>query len=138
FERLAYRVNVETGQDGVPRTEATVKVHVAGETMHTVSEGDGPVNALDGALRKALLPSYPRLAEMHLADYKVRVVNARAETAARVRVVIEWRDAGDVWGTVGVSENIIEASWLALVDSFEYKLFKDRDADPDRSQVNSD
>ena len=100
----------------------------AARCMHTVSEGDGPVNALDGALRKALLPFYPRLAEMHLVDYKVRVVNARAETAARVRVVIEWRDGDDVWGTVGVSENIIEASWLALVDAFEYKLFKDEEA----------
>jgi 2-isopropylmalate synthase len=128
FQRLAYRVNVETDAAGRPVTEATVKVKVGDETMHTVSEGDGPVNALDGALRKALLPCYPRLAEMHLADYKVRVVNARAETAARVRVVIEWRDGHAVWGTVGVSENIIEASWLALVDSFEYKLFKDEEA----------
>jgi 2-isopropylmalate synthase len=125
FERLAYRVNVETGAIGQPVTEATVKVKVGDQTMHTVSEGDGPVNALDGALRKALLPVFPRLAEMHLADYKVRVVNARAETAARVRVVVEWRDADAVWGTVGVSENIIEASWLALADAFEYKLFKD-------------
>ncbi len=125
FERLAYRVNIEAGPDGRPVTEATVKVRVGEQTMHTVSEGDGPVNALDGAVRKALLPLYPRLAEMHLADYKVRVVNARAETAARVRVVIEWRDGGDVWGTVGVSENIIEASWLALVDAVEYKLCKD-------------
>jgi 2-isopropylmalate synthase len=83
------------------------------------------VNALDGALRKALLAAYPQLAEMHLADYKVRVVNAGAETAARVRVVIEWHDRDAVWGTVGVSENIIEASWLALIDSIEYKLFKD-------------
>ena len=106
-------------------TEATVKVRVGGQAMHTVSEGDGPVNALDGALRKALLPSYPRLAEMHLADYKVRVVNARAETAARVRVVVEWRDGDGVWGTVGVSENIVEASWLALADAVEYKLCKD-------------
>jgi 2-isopropylmalate synthase len=127
FERLVYRVNVETDAQGHPVTEATVKVRVGNDTMHTVSEGDGPVNALDGALRKALLPVYPRLAEMHLADYKVRVVNARAETAAKVRVVIEWRDAAAVWGTVGVSENIIEASWLALVDSFEYKLFKDEE-----------
>jgi 2-isopropylmalate synthase len=95
--------------------------------MHTVSEGDGPVNALDGALRKALLACYPRLQEMHLVDYKVRVVNARAETAAKVRVVIEWRDGEAVWGTVGVSENIIEASWQALADSFEYKLFKDEE-----------
>jgi 2-isopropylmalate synthase len=93
--------------------------------MHTASEGDGPVNALDGALRKALLGVYPHLAELHLEDYKVRVVNARAETAARVRVVIEWRDGEAVWGTVGVSENVIEASWQALADAVEYKLFKD-------------
>jgi 2-isopropylmalate synthase len=128
FERLAYRVNVEMGAAGQPVTEATVKVRLADERiMHTVSEGDGPVNALDGALRKALLPSFPRLAEMHLVDYKVRVVNARAETAARVRVVIEWRDGDAVWGTVGVSENIIQASWQALADSFEYKVFKDEE-----------
>ncbi len=127
FQRLAYRVNVETDVQGQPVTEATVKVRVGEKSMHTVSEGDGPVNALDGALRKALEPFYPRLAEMHLADYKVRVVNARAESAAKVRVVIEWRDPDSVWGTVGVSENIIEASWLALVDSFEYKLFKDEE-----------
>jgi 2-isopropylmalate synthase len=127
FARLSYRVNVEVDRQGLPVTEATVKARVGGEVMHTVSEGDGPVNALDGALRKALLPFYPRLAEMQLVDYKVRVVNAREGTAARVRVVIESRDGGDVWGTVGVSENIIEASWLALVDSIEYKLFKDEE-----------
>jgi 2-isopropylmalate synthase len=125
FERLAYRVNIEAGPDGRPVTEATVKVRAGGQRMHTVSEGDGPVNALDGALRKALLPLYPRLAELHLVDYKVRVVNARAETAARVRVVVEWRDGEAVWGTVGVSENVIEASWLALADAVEYKLCKD-------------
>jgi 2-isopropylmalate synthase len=95
--------------------------------MHTVSEGDGPVNALDGALRKALLPFFPNLEEMQLVDYKVRVVNARAGTAARVRVVIESRDPHHVWGTVGVSENIIEASWLALLDSIEFKLFQDEE-----------
>jgi 2-isopropylmalate synthase len=127
FERISYRVNVETAGRSAPVTEATVKVKIGDSLMHTVSEGDGPVNALDGALRKALLPFYPRLADMHLADYKVRVVNARAETAAKVRVVIEWRDAESVWGTVGVSENIIESSWLALADSFEYKLFKDEE-----------
>jgi 2-isopropylmalate synthase len=127
FERLAYRVNVEADAGGRPVTEGTVKVRVGDQVQHTVSEGDGPVNALDGALRKALLPVCPRLVEMQLVDYKVRVVNARAGTAARVRVVIESRDAADVWGTVGVSENIIEASWLALVDSFEYKLFKDEE-----------
>jgi 2-isopropylmalate synthase len=127
FERLGYRVNIEADADGRPITEATVKVRTGGQLMHTASEGDGPVNALDGALRKALLPIYSRLGELHLIDYKVRVVNARAETAARVRVVIEWRDGDAVWGTVGVSENIIEASWLALSDAIEYKLFKDEE-----------
>lgn len=128
FERLAYRVNVEADEAGHPVTEATTKIRLGDQVLHTVSEGDGPVNALDGALRKALQPVYPRLAEMHLLDYKVRVVNARDETAARVRVVIEWRDRDAVWGTVGVSENIIEASWRALVDAFEHKLFKDEEA----------
>src|SRR5262249_36020739 len=118
FERLTYRVNIETDYRRRPVTEATVKGQVDGAVQHTVSEGDGPVKARDGALRKALLPFYPRLAEMRLDDYKVRVVNAREGTAARVRVVIESRDPGDVWSTVGVSENIVEASWLALVDSF--------------------
>lgn len=127
FERLAYRVNIEADRDGRPITEATVKVRIGGRVQHTVSEGDGPVNALDGALRKALEACYPRLAEMQLVDYKVRVVNSKAGTAARVRVVIESRDPDAVWGTVGVSENIIEASWLALVDSIEYKLFKDEE-----------
>src|SRR5262245_11378069 len=126
FEKLHYRVNVEADPGGELTTEATVKVRVGDKIHHTVSDGDGPVNALDGALRKALLPVYPQLADMQLVDYKVRVVNAREGTAARVRVVIESRDGSDVWGTVGVSENIIEASWLALTDSIEYKLFKDQ------------
>jgi len=127
FERLAYRVNIEADGDGTPITEATVKVKVKDVLQHTASEGDGPVNALDGALRKALVPAYPRLKELHLVDYKVRVVNPKEGTAARVRVVIESRDGTDVWGTVGASENVVEASWLALADSIEYKLFKDQD-----------
>jgi len=97
---------------------------VGARSFHTVSEGDGPVNALDGALRLAIREVYPRVNKLRLVDYKVRVVNPRAATAARVRVTIESRDDSDVWGTVGVSENIIEASWLALVDSFEYMLLK--------------
>jgi 2-isopropylmalate synthase len=80
-------------------------------------------------MRKALVPVFPQLGDMRLDDYKVRVVNAREGTAARVRVVIESRDKADVWGTVGVSENIIEASWQALADAIEYKLFKDRKPD---------
>jgi 2-isopropylmalate synthase len=134
FERLSYRVNIEADDRGEPVTEATVKVRVGDRSEHTVCEGDGPVNALDGALRKALLPSYPRLAELQLADYKVRVVNAKAGSAARVRVVIESRDGESAWGTVGVSENVVEASWLALVDSFEYKLFKDAEGGPSGSR----
>ena len=85
------------------------------------------MNALDGALRGALNRFYPGLSDMHLVDYKVRVINPAAGTAARVRVVIESRDMNDVWGTVGVSENLIEASWQALVDSIVYKLLKDED-----------
>ena len=129
FERLGYHVSVcgRTGPATV--TEATVKLRVGDVVEHTVSEGDGPVNALDGALRKALEGHYPRLREMQLVDYKVRVINARAGTAARVRVVIESKDHDSVWGTVGVSENVIEASWLALVDAFDHKLSRDAGAE---------
>ncbi len=125
FVRDHYRVNVVTDEGGQPVTEATIKLTVGGTHEHVVAEGDGPVNALDTALRKALASAYPRLAEMHLDDYKVRVINSTEGTAARVRVMIESRDRDNVWTTVGVSENVIEASWLALVDSVEYKLFKD-------------
>jgi 2-isopropylmalate synthase len=125
FERLGYRVSVvgEVGSAAV--TEATVKLRVGDCVEHTVGEGDGPVNALDLALRKALEPHFPRLKEMRLVDFKVRVINDRAGTAARVRVVIESQDGDEVWGTVGVSENMIEASWMALVDAFDHKLAKD-------------
>ncbi len=105
-----------------PVSEATVKIKVDGHVEHHVAEGDGPVNALDAALRKALEPHYPAIRDMQLVDYRVRVVNSREATAARVRVVIESRDSNRHWGTIGVSENIIDASWLALVDSIEYKL----------------
>jgi 2-isopropylmalate synthase len=125
FERLSYHVDVESDRTGELSTEATVKLRIGDDVRHEVAEGDGPVNALDAAMRKALAAAYPNLAEMSLVDYKVRVINSEAGTAAGVRVVIESRDERDVWGTVGVSENVIEASWLALVDSFEYKLCKD-------------
>ena len=105
-------------------SEATVKVRVGDEIMHTAAEGDGPVGALDGALRKALIDAYPELNAIRLTDYKVRVVNEGAGTGAAVRVVIESADDKDVWHTVGASTNILEASWQALTDSFEWWLFK--------------
>jgi 2-isopropylmalate synthase len=124
FERISYHVGVGRDERGL-ETEATVKLRVGEAIRHEVAEGDGPVNALDAAMRKALHGMFPNLAEMHLVDYKVRVINSEAGTAAGVRVVIESRDQHGIWGTVGVSENIIEASWIALVDAIEYKLYKD-------------
>ncbi|MFM8476183.1 MAG: citramalate synthase [Planctomycetaceae bacterium] len=120
-----YRVHVEN-QSREPMTEAVLKITTADVVQHVVGEGDGPVNALDSALRKALVPVYPGITEMSLVDYKVRVINSAEGTAARVRVMIESRDRTSLWSTVGVSENIIEASWIALVDAFEYKLHKDQ------------
>jgi 2-isopropylmalate synthase len=126
FELLHYHVDVETDGGGATTTEATVKLRIGDEVRHEVAEGDGPVNALDAALRKALNGQFPNLRGVHLVDYKVRVINSDAGTAAAVRVVIESQDAdGTTWGTVGVNENVIKASWDALVDSIEYKLCKD-------------
>lgn len=127
FDLKGFRVVVERerGEHSKLLTEATLKVLVNGHEEHTVAEGDGPVNALDNALRKALERFYPALKETSLTDFKVRVVNAAAGTAARVRVLIESVDGKDAWTTTGVSTNLIEASWLALVDAIEYKLFKD-------------
>lgn len=128
FELVTYHVIVEREKSGEISTEATIKLRVGEDLRHEVADGDGPVNALDAALRKALRRAYPNLADMQLVDYKVRVINSEAGTAAGVRVTIESRDEHDVWGTVGVSENVIEASWIALTDSFEYKLWKDERA----------
>jgi len=125
FDLIKYHVEVEKRRTGELVTEATVKLKVGDKVEHVVGEGDGPVNALDAALRKSLENFYPSIRDVHLIDYKVRVVNAGAGTAARVRVIIESRDKTSIWGTVGCSENIIEASWQALVDSVEYKLQKD-------------
>jgi len=122
FDVKSYHVSCIRQPDGDLVTDATVKLDVNGDQMHTASEGDGPVDALDGALRKALEPHYPELARMRLTDYRVRVINPRAATAARVRVVIQSTEGKRVWGTVGVSENIIDASWEALTDSIEYLL----------------
>jgi len=125
FELIKYYVTTEKRATGDMANEATVKLKVGDKVEHVVGEGDGPVNALDAALRKSLENFYPAIMDVRLIDYKVRVVNAKAGTAARVRVIIESRDKTSIWGTVGVSENIIEASWMALVDSVEYKLQKE-------------
>jgi 2-isopropylmalate synthase len=98
---------------------------VGKEVEITAAEGDGPVNALDNALRKALNKFFPQIREMGLVDFKVRVIDGGGGTAAKVRVQIESRDASEIWSTIGVSENVIEASWQALVDSFHYKLSKE-------------
>ncbi len=127
FKLEGFRVIVEKREDNRLISEATIKVTVDGKTVHSAAEGDGPVNALDSALRKALLQFYPSIARMRLADFKVRVLDAKEGTAAKVRVLIESQDDKTIWGTVGVSENIIEASWQALVDSVEYKLLKDEE-----------
>ncbi len=125
FDLVGFRVIVENRGDGKLVSEATLKVKVNGVLENTVGEGDGPINALDQALRKALTKFYPSLRDVHLTDFKVRVLDAKEGTGAKVRVLIESRDGKDSWGTVGVSENIIEASWEALVDSIDYKLLKD-------------
>ena len=128
FELEGFRVIIEKQGADKPKCEATIQVKVNGVSEHTAADGDGPVNALDHALRKALISFYPRLEEVHLEDFKVRVLDAKAGTEAKVRVLIETRDENDYWGTVGVSQNIIEASWEALVDSMEYKLLKDEES----------
>ncbi|HBG30085.1 MAG TPA: citramalate synthase, partial [Gammaproteobacteria bacterium] len=128
FELVSYRVMDERRmtETGAPFTlaEATMKVRVDGELHMTVAEGNGPVNALDRALRKALLVAYPVLVDMHLVDYKVRILGAGAGTDALIRVMIESTDgSGRRWTTVGVSSNVIEASWQALSDAVAYKLY---------------
>src|SRR5687767_6600897 len=126
FELDAYRVIVEEqSAAGEPVAEATVRVRVKGMLEHTAAAGNGPVNALDHALRKALEEFYPNLKEMRLLDYKVRILDESKGTAAKTRVLITSGDMRETWGTVGVADNIIEASWLALVDSVEYKLRAD-------------
>jgi 2-isopropylmalate synthase len=128
FELLGFHVNVEKRGDGAPpRSEATIMVRVGGQVEHTAAEGNGPVNALDNALRKALEKFYPELSTVRLLDYKVRVLTAQEGTGASTRVLIESSDGESKWGTVGVSENIIEASWQALVDSIDYKLLKEEE-----------
>ena len=124
FKQEAFRVIVEKRHGGESAmAEATVKISVDGNVESAVGEGDGPVDALNDALRKALTRFYPKIAEVHLVDYGVRILDPETGTAAKTRVLIESSDGTNTWGTVGVSGNLIEASWEALVDSVEYKLF---------------
>ena len=129
FKLLSFRVNIEKTLDKNIFSEAVVMIEVKGKTEHTVAVGDGPVNALDNALRKALVKFYPVLDEMKLTDFKVRVISGKAKTgtASLVRVLIESSDKEEKWTTIGVSENIIEASYIALADGITYKLDKDKE-----------
>jgi 2-isopropylmalate synthase len=126
WELREYHTTFRRSGGGTCNTcEATVKLNVNGVDEYTVAEGDGPVHALDAALRKALRPFYPQIEQIELTDYKVRIIGSQLGTAARTRVLIDSTDGQSSWGTVGVSDNIIEASWLALTDSIEYKLLRD-------------
>ncbi|HFQ92986.1 MAG TPA: citramalate synthase, partial [Anaerolineae bacterium] len=124
FEVIDYSVNVQQRRGRGLNAEAIVKVRVGPKRMHTVAEGNGPVNALDAALRKALLDVYPQLSSIKLVDYKVRILDGDNATAATTRVLIDTRQGTRQWSTVGASTNIIEASWQALADSMEYALLK--------------
>jgi 2-isopropylmalate synthase len=124
FQLKNLKIILEKQEDGEFISEAVIKVAIGDETFHTAAEGDGPVNALDNSLRKALAEVYPEISEMHLSDYKVRVLDGKQGTAARVRVLVESSNPSEKWSTVGVSENIIEASWQAIVDSINYMLMK--------------
>ncbi len=128
FDLIGFRVIIEKRKEKEdPLSEATIMVKVGKNIEHTAATGQGPVNALDNALRKALEKFYPELKSVRLQDYKVRVLTAGKGTSAKVRVLVESGDGEARWGTVGVSENIIEASWQALVDSIEYKLLKEKE-----------
>ena len=124
FTLKGFRILIEKDENGEVRSEATVRVDVDGEFEHAAAEGNGPVNALDKALRKALTKFYPKIKKMKLSDYKVRVLDAKDATGAKVRVLIDSTNTSGSWGTVGVSENIIEASWEALTESISYYLHK--------------
>ncbi|WP_028324009.1 citramalate synthase [Desulfatirhabdium butyrativorans] len=127
FDLEAFRITIEKDKDRPCSAHATIKISVEGRNEITAAEGNGPVSALDNALRKALDKFYPNLDRMRLVDFKVRVIDGRLGTAAKVRVSIESRDEDHVWSTIGVSEDIIEASWQALADSFQYKLARNTD-----------
>jgi 2-isopropylmalate synthase len=122
FDLLDFTTWISHRHDSGMAADASVKVRIDGEMIHTASEGNGPVNALSLALRKALFTKYPQLRTIHLTDYKVRILDGENGTGARVRVLIDFVDGERRWSTVGASTNIIEASWHALADSYEFAL----------------
>jgi 2-isopropylmalate synthase len=127
FELKEYQVNIhEPSVNGI-NSSAMIKIVVDGQEEVTAAEGDGPVNALDKAMRKALERFYPAIAEVRLTDYKVRVLDSNQATAAKVRVLIESADPHESWTTTGVSTDVIDASWRALIDAIEYKLMRDQE-----------
>jgi len=136
FELVEYHVSIRKDSvHGFDLCEATIKISVDGEKVYTVAEGDGPVNALDAALRQALVRFYPKLEQMRLIDYKVRIIDSKSGTAAKTRVFIESSDGDTTWATVGVSFDIIEASWLALRDSVDHLLAHEPKIHVDLEQV---
>jgi 2-isopropylmalate synthase len=137
FELESFRVTIEKDKNRPCSAHATIKISVDGRQEITAAEGDGPVSALDNALRKALDQFFPDLDAMRLVDFKVRVIDGNAGTAAKVRVLIESRDRDDIWSTVGVSEDIIEASWQALADSFQYKLAREFGRQPVQGEADA-
>ena len=138
FELIGYRVvDQKLSENGEPVSEATIRVRVGGQEEHTAALGRGPVNALDNALRKALEKFYPELKGMELTDYRVRVLPGKEGTAAKVRVLIESHDGKEHWGTVGVSHDILEASWQALVDSINYKMYMGEKAQESKAHPSS-
>lgn len=133
FTFESFKMLVEKTAEHPVVSEAFVKLKVGNENLYTAAEGNGPVNALDNALRKALQTYFPQLKDMHLSDYKVRVIDEQDQTAAKVRVLIESKNFTDTWSTVGVSSNVIEASWEALVDSMRYALLNQLSLDNENS-----
>jgi 2-isopropylmalate synthase len=125
FELLDFTVIIEKRGDNRIYSQATTRVQVCNDVIHTAADGEGPVNALDSAIRKALLPYYPQLAEVRLVDYKVRIIDEHRGTAAKPRVLIESARGDERWSTIGASQNVIEASWQALWDSLELPLLRD-------------
>lgn len=128
FELLDYTAFMSRESGAAPKAQAMVRLKIGDEVLHTAAEAEGPVNALDRAIRKALLVYYPELSEVHLADYKVRIIDTHLGSAAKPRVLMESARGDERWSTVGCSENVIEASWQALWDSLELPLLRDRDA----------